>query len=681
MKWICYIPLLACLVGCTKEQRQDPNPAGDRQVTFRLESAPVEETGRAPALDELNENKVTKVQVFFYEEEARECLFQPGPAQISLDPATREITVTLPSSSDDLFDRNLTIYVLANCDLAVSAAGKTLEEVQNTVYDDSPAFNPTLFAVQEDFLMDGKIENAVIPSDGEPSFPALKLQRAAAKVDVTISSAQLTGYEAVSAQIRLTNYLEKTTLGADAPLYKPQKSDYKKTEFRPLNLPAETRTGTGPFYSYANDWELDASAESYVTIAVLWRNTDTAEERTYYYRVRFNYRPDSPGDGKSFRLRRNYIYDLQVNLDRLGGIDPEEAVELDFMLTLKDWTEQKVEVVINQFDYLMVEERYVEMHNIMHYEIPYISSTRVNIVMDSVFHYKYETNGDITRVPYPTSSEFYPAVVADPVRHRITVDASVPVNYVPTRIFFTVQAGSNLKQQVNVMLFPRQYVTSHPSRYYSGCVGVGKYSDDVHPEGDPNTGQTNFNFYTITTTSLAPGDPYVLGDPTRRWLDYDTWIRETYNDGISNDIISPQFIIASQRGISLNDKNYRNAIDRCQQFWENDYPWGMWRVPTTAELLLVARLQRDDNSAIKGLFTALAADNRWWTARHEDISGTTRVRVYSVKVGVYGTDPANLLTVEEHRTGSAPGGSGYVGHAVRCVYDPWRPYENNKPPY
>lgn len=82
-------------------------------------------------------------------------------------------------------------------------------------------------------------------------------------------------------------------------------------------------------------------------------------------------------------------------------------------------------------------------------------------------------------------------------------------------------------------------------------------------------------------------------------------------------------------------------------------------MPTTAEMALIAKLQNDNNSAIKDLFVP-ATDNtgRWWTAQREVVGSGTTYYYYNVRAGqlesqtVYsgGTDPMM---------------------PVRCVHDVW----------
>jgi len=670
MKHIIYIFIVVCCLSCTDES--GIGSFKDRTITLEFQTSTGIAT-KTPGQEELNENKVSKVDLFFYDIQGQTCIFSPMQKDISI--YDTKINVSIPDDNNELTGRPLTLYVLANCNLTPEElSGKTLEELQNLVMENSNTFNDMPFTAQENFLMDGKLGNITIPSEGLPRFPTLTLRRASAKVVIKITNAQIDGYTATGATVRLSNYLDKTTLGDDAPFYEAQKEEYKNSPFRPLSLPGSPAEGDGPFYSYANEWEFQPALESHITIAVNWKENGTGTEKEYYYRIPFNYIPDDPGDERKFLLRRNYIYNFDIDISELGGFGPDEPLELAPHFTLKDWTNHKIIIDLNPYDYLMVDEHYVEMHNISHREITYLSNSAIDIQIDSVFYYQYERNGDINRVNR-TLGDFYPTITPDEASNTIHIDCDVPDNYVPTYMYFKVTTQSGLYQSVTVVLYPRIYITSTFSERR-----VGSEVGDINPDGHPETGQTNFNFYKITVTSLSPDDPYTLGDPSRLY-NHSTYgrMRITNSDSISNDIISPEFIIASQRGIT-NYFKYDIATVRCGTYYESNYERGTWRVPTLAELLLIANLQRDPNSAIKDLFMAyikpgspIEQATLWWSARYKTEGSYTFP--YSVRVAVSDVVPEpsypppweHLVYIEQSLSSPI-----LSLHPVRCVRDMWR---------
>lgn len=670
MKWTyCYIILLLLCICCTEDKGMKSSINGN-VIILQLATV-AEKATRIPGEDAFNENVVEDIQLFFYDEDGKECLFSPEDGDMQHNSGAHTVTITIPPAiAGNILDRSIIIYVVANSEVSINPEGKTLEQLQQTTYTNTNTFNTNPFTPVESFLMDGKLTKVTIPSTGTITLPILQLRRAAAKIAVTISSTNITGYEAQSAEIRFNNYLDITSLGSDVDNYIASKGEYRSSEFRPMSLPGTPVANEGPLYSYANDWEFDAMVESYITLKVNFKKTDGPEEKDYYYRIPFNYIPDNAGDKKKFCLRRNFIYEFDVKLSELGGNDPEETVELSPSFTIKDWTTEDVEIYVNPYDFLIVEERKVEMHDIMHYEIPYVSSTRVSVRMDEVYYNLYGKKGVVTKVIRELGDTYYPTVVADLTKNIITIDCKVPVNYVPNNIYFTVVAESGLEQEVEVLLYPRQYVTAEWSPGPQGSWAGSNTPEYGQPE------QTNYNFYTVTTTSLASDDDFVLGDPTIRYDDgYDNPVRTTRTDEISNRIISPQFVIASQRGITVGDLFQSTAHGRCMSYYETPqkYTLGMWRVPTNAELLLIAKLQRDEQSAVKDLFYPANRDSYWWAARTGPFTGGKTV--YSVKVANHPQDTdQNILRTQQHWNGA---GDSAPKNSVRCVYDVWRPYEKN----
>jgi len=681
MKYIIHILIVVSCLSCADESRIDS--LHDRTITLQFYTSAGTAT-RTEGEEELNENKVSKIDMFFYDPQGQTCIFSPLQKDIFIHDT--KINVSIPDDNEELIGRPLTLYVLANCNLtSEELSGKTLEELQNLVMENTNTFNDMPFTAQENFLMDGIIENVTIPSEGLPDFPTLTLRRAAAKVVIKITNAKIDGYTALNATVRFSNYLDKTTLGDKAPFYEAQKEDYKNSPFRPLSLPGEPVEVNDPFYSYANEWEFQPALESYITIAVEWRENSSGTEKEYYYRIPFNYIPDDPGDERKFLLRRNYIYTFDIDISELGGFGPDEPLELTPHFTLKDWTTHDIIIDLNPYDYLMVDEHYVEMHDITYKEISYTTSKPIKIIMDSVFYRQYASNGDINRIDIQSGSSFYPSITPDKTTNKIHIDCAVPINYVPTYMYFTVKAQGGLYQKVTAILYPRIYITSSFSEdenYTGAWNSDGKASwGSNNPKGHTQSGQTNFNFYTITVSSLSPDDPFTLGDPSQI-INHDIydWIRVTNEDPISNEIISPQFIFASQRGITT-PIHYLDARYRCAHYQESPYEKGTWRIPTLAELYLVAYLQRDPNSAIKDLFTGLESiggqQNYWWTARVDEQGGVSWPHSVKVSVPDGTTEPfppswEDLVLKESHYNYPLP--AKIPLHAVRCVHDLWRDY-------
>ena len=636
--------------GCTKEVPVNTLP--ERFFTISLVSTQESPT-RTPGEEQYNENRIEKIDIFFFDLSGN-LLYYPASSQVTY--LTDKIRLTIPEQEAlALFGRDLTLYMIANGNVPRSQLeGKSLGEIVQCVHENRETFNASPFGAQSSFLMTGSRRLSNL-SMTQTDLGSVTLQRAAAKVRVKITEAHVDGYTAVDAAVRINNYLDKTTVDTGPPAL--QASDYRHAAYRTLRLPEGTDSYyVDPFYSYANDWKEEPAKESYITIRVKWRHTDTGNEKYYYYRIPFNYIPPVENGEPNYCLQRNYIYTFNVNISALGGLDPEEMVDLEPNFELKDWTSLEIIAELNQYDFLVVAEHYVEMHDINLRLIHYTSSKPVTIRLDSAYYYQYLSDGKIIRKDLSgANGGFYPTITADAVSSNIVVNCNVPINYVPTHMQFTVING-RLTQKVRVVQYPRQYLTSAFSNrndinfsYYTS-IGQSSFWENSANGG---TNMTNFNLYTITTTSLAATDNFVLGgDMTARQnlFPYNNLLA-TKPDEATNRMISPKFVVASQRGIySLLSYNY--AAHRCSLYSEGKYPVGTWRIPTVAEMALIVKLQNDPYSALSNLFVpANSSQGRWWTARRE---GTTYY-VYNIGTGSLETTTSSSAT-----------------YAVRCVHDVWK---------
>jgi len=663
MKRLIYILLVLVAAGCV-----DDTPGNGRQdgVIITLQLPQPQTRATEVGLDNYNENALKKFDVFFYDDQGGICYFEPEPAQIVINEEQQFVQVTVPSEEREVFDRNLTLYVVVNSPVTITAAGKSLAQLKQTVVTNATTLNPQPFAAQASFLMTGTIENLLIPKGQDLQFEQLLLDRVASKHRVKLADVAVEGYTPVKAEVRLSNYLDKGYLDTERGYYEPIATDYKTSGWRETALPNTSFT-TAPFYSYPNDWESSPGQESFLTVAVDWRkNGETATQR-YYYKIPLEGIPANHADGKTKRIRSNSIYDFDVQIHILGGEEPEKAVELKPMITLKDWRDEQVVVIMNEFDYLLLEKRLIEMYNVSTSQITFACNYDVDITIDQVYYYRYETNGGITTVPRGSYDQFYPKITADQNARIIKIDCKVPDNYVPTYINFTVTAQtSGLWQKATAVVYPRQYITSEKS---TGSVGA-EIGYDWPLE--------NENFYTVTTLALDPSDGFVLGDATVSSPNWPVSGR-TYNitalDETANNVVSPQFVIASQRGAvepqGPPQLNFQRAAHRCATYYEGPYPAGSWRVPTVAELLLLQKLQGDYNSAIKDLFVKNSASPfSWWSARRDNL--TSGAWGYGDGYRVYYVDVDQVNTAARSSSFPVTDSFGGPSNAVRCVHDTWR---------
>ena len=293
---------------------------------------------------------------------------------------------------------------------------------------------------------------------------------------------------------------------------------------------------------------------------------------------------------------------------------PDKTVT--FKVEAKGWVSVDVGASINNVHYLFVSEHIIHMPNTTSYTFGYVSDLGVTSEIVSAKYVGYTTGGDEDPGSYDPGDSHYPTVSIDKEgKGTITVSfTTIPENYVPTHIKLKIKTTeSDLEETVMVTHYPTPYVEVHQNNKTENIPsGIENRDFGGVPEDLPGgrkevSTQTNFNLFTIN--SIAAGD-FIIGDPRDEE-------RKTEVTEEANNLVSPQFVIASQRGIT-EQISYEEAEERCSKYKE--YPYmeaGTWRIPTTAELQYIAKLQYDTNSAVKSLLIG----GTYWSARWDGKMG------------------------------------------------------------
>ena len=190
----------------------------------------------------------------------------------------------------------------------------------------------------------------------------------------------------------------------------------------------------------------------------------------------------------------------------------------------------------------------------------------------------------------------------------------------------------------------------------------------------------NPNRYIIKATALT-SDQFIIGDPRTTYVhnlnnntlnqqntndaDWSSRARALYRNGTNNrlryyhptdennarteNMISPEFMIASSYGVCTTGISKEDARKRCASYQEDGYPAGRWRLPTSAEIKYIVQLSAWGKIPI--LFGILPDDDNfgddsdYWSA-----NGVMRVNTQDGTASLR-TNGSNL--------------------SVRCVYDTW----------
>lgn len=407
-------------------------------------------------------------------------------------------------------------------------------------------------------------------------------------------------------EVCLVRYPEKTKIVRSDSPYQPNGSDWHNSAYRPMGMTDYATLGyknsqgdgkfygTVPFYAYEHDWRSTSTNETFLRLKLTMRPEGAAATDpwvNYYYRIPVNYRKalGEVTDKMLHKLERNHLYDVLTSIEVLGSLNEDTPVDITAAIAIKPWNLiEAVDGELLKAQYLEVYDRRPIMADVDEVSIPYASSLPVDIKIESVWyeyydqrgvHYRrefsktesklYKINGTKTEDESKrrTNTSDWDGIVITPSADYlsngvITIQHPVPVNYIPYHIEFTVkQQGGNLSQVVHVLQYPNRYVTGERSkgfrngreqyvdkngnmkpvyadfRYHSTIGIFGKYQGEKRIS--PQINEVNFKI-----TTVVPREGERIGSPV------DSKGR-TKTDHMSNQLISPQFIIASQHGMTL----------------------------------------------------------------------------------------------------------------------------------
>lgn len=601
MKNIIYIICSSLLlVACQHEEEIyiPDNNKGSIVLKMKTDTSNVKSRATESGNDMLNENKIKNMHVFFFPQNAvanQQCIKYESFTNLSFTgTGTFAKELTTPQT---LFSPGVTydIYTVVNLPADVTIPSSLTLGMLKSLRTLTPI---TSTSMQNDFVMDGKVSAILNPTQQVPMvYVDMPLKRAVSKIRVKFSLSSGVA-SATVAQVSLKHFATIGSLLDNNP-YTLTTNDYNNSSYV-TGTPSTTFT----FYCYENNWGTSSANETYLMV-----NLPYPAHPSNYYRIPVNKYANKPETG---RIARNMIYDVMVYIDNNGSDNEIGTVSINGNCTITDWTTKQVVLkTINQH-YLGINEYDIVIPNIATYTLNYVSDLPVSITNITAGCTQYSTTGAASNVTYTSGQSQFPTFTVNAATSTITINSTIPINYVPKNMTFTVTNNQGLSLNATIVQYPARYVTARTS------------TGNIKPEW--NTGGTNLNLFTVNTLVPSSNGTYTLGDPTNGYVKTDS----TAN---GNKMVSPRFIIASQYGI-YNRVTYPVAQTRCLLYGEDIYRSG-WRMPTKAEIELINLIQDDPNSAVKALLTGDAywsafkydyydfVNNRW---TNTDASGTAYIR-------------------------------------------------------
>ena len=600
-------------------------------------SRSLEDSGIKEGSNPLKENAIKSSTVIIYDAKGKE-LVRPTHKLTTAANKMVKLFVPVDSYIATRLDGELYYQVAVVTNITLPAeVGKTIEELNS--YLISADFNSVQ---QEAFVMKGLYKGTIVnkqkidivlkrkASKIVANYPILS--HAGAIKQGTVTYTLSTDKEAVA--VKLHNYRKQGSLLSDIAL--PNASLYE-TDYRIITSSDKDKKA---FYSYAADWSDDISDQVYLTYKLKLVNSTNLEEKEYLYTVPLEF-THATGEVNS-ELKPNHYYQITPHIGKVEDtpflVDP---ITVTGSYSISDWTTKELLTEISGAHYFVLKEHKVVMPNTEVVTVDFAATTSVKVVEGSLKAWYIDYNSRETlpdglghaqflienRQEFTPDDIDFPKVTIDNFSSpkSITIHSPLPDNFSPRHIRMEFVDEHGLKDTLRITQYPARYITGRRSENKDLSPHV-HYKHNGAPEGSAVWNQNNFNLFTVHT--IAGGD-FIIGDPT-----YEEWGRVyTRTDKESNQLISPGFVIASQRSI-FDRVTYEEYImvgtakERCANYAEGGIDIGKWRIPTEAEIRYINDIQDSPTSPVKDL---LVGQSYWSAAKHRyyDFNQKSWVGIYS----------------------------------------------------
>lgn len=459
-----------------------------------------------------------------------------------------------------------------------------------------------------------------------------------------------------------------------------------------------------PFYSYPWDWSDGANADAYLILTIYWQKKK--EDGSYdnpiptYYQLPIS---DAKKFERNNLYKAIINVDMLGSTVPEYPVSFEASY---IVLNVEEWVSLGLSSDLVRYKYLVVDQNNYTLNNQNTITIPFYSSDECVIASVKVSYDKPvgpknlpEGHTDVNMPIEYKNVDFVSANIYNDngsqdnysidndsktitLTHVLNNDmSSEKLDYVPYTFTIILQhkGDDSYKDTINVIQNPAMYVIANTNYYYAnngkngvttnglGAVFVngvqGKGSRDgidskfgtVH--GLITSTNSNPNMYTIVPTVLS--DKYIIGDPRESIVDSDfvdnnNWVEakdltgnkrklktplRTNSSAAYANMVAPRFRVASSYIVTTGTTKREQ---RCASYQEDGYPAGRWRVPTYAEVELVAYMTSLE--MIPQLFD--------YNTDYHCAQGT--------------------IHIQAKGSSTAPGLNSNIGkNSVRCVYDEW----------
>lgn len=553
------------------------------------------------------------------------------------------------------------------------------------------------------FTMTGRVEgfNPQTVQEDEYVLP-VTLTRVAAKIEISVALTQdfLQDFRPQSFTQQLKNYAPTALLleGRDGThAYEPQSG----LTYDPVLVQSpQAGTATLVLYTYPTEWTQDILRETYVILNIPGTRQNSEEGQQAYTGSNFYKIPlRAVADAK--QLERNHIYRVNASIGMMGTYTPDTPLELQTVkYEVADWVDEEVTITGDDPRYLMLSEDTIIMKNVDTSSLQEFTSSSylapsgdnedyaIELLRDVAHTYTYNKFGQPQALSNSLLNQIQRNIQfqANSLTGTITINSPVPTNNGVRYMTFRVTNSQGSDAYFLVKQYPLEYITStegvrgyrqdgqYSQSTYRALKASEQYGNGTYTiyytnhNGTSNNGSVNglnnARMYHIMITSTGgileegsgwEGDTYyTLANPL---VDDDGYTIPTEEN---TNLVAPSFMIASQLGASY-PMSYENARRHCNQYREvtkvvqpdgttREVTYSGWRIPTLAELKIIKKFQREDDSAMDVILTG---DEYWYA--YETISSS----IFGTRTTHYTYNP-NAGRFEDETQSNTSGN-------VRCV--------------
>ena len=518
----------------------------------------------------LNETRINNMYALFYEGDTQRGMQSTVKGDLMLYPQGNtnplgvttadalqgEARVFVKKNGNPYQGKNLRMVVIVNFHGSLTELqGKRYSELQNLVSSGTNVLgaqnNPA--EKQADFLMDGAANVQTYRWNNNQREIAvggtIALSRAAVKLRVRLAPpTNIRGNAGENftvvgnPQIALVNGVNNTRV-LSATMLESGRNYINNGQTNFQDMGKRRFGGTEffarpiPFYTYPNAWGNDVNNETHLLIK-LRLHANNGDKDSYYKIPLKNVLPSGNSTVETWnRLVRNTVYDIQTSITAEGSSEVSNPVTLQSSIAVENWTAtDPVDGNIAEAHYLVVTQTNPEMRAVDELEIQYISDVPLDEATLRVVDAEYKTydkEGNESTVK-ADKSKISVSLTSHDGRTFIKVKSPVPINYVPLTIRFTAK-----QQDTNVLSPVPITVTQYPPIYVTAKIseGIRTYWYSAFGARVGNSVIRNGLLYTVHT--IVPQTGMLMGDAASS-------DGSTKKDAESNQLISPEFIIASQ---------------------------------------------------------------------------------------------------------------------------------------